>query len=335
MKFDNSAPRKAARTHSHDWSHYWKYGALTTFFGGEFERGYSGEVGKFWESCFESLQPESVIIDLATGNGAVPLIAARTNRRLQRDFRIIGLDYADIQLPNDEAIRQDMAGVTLLANTPMEATGLDDSSADLVVSHFGFEYGDQFETLEEVMRVLKPGGGLALVLHHSGSVVVKQAERDVRHTEICLKEEKLDEKVKRLVEIVGDARTPEERSKLKFNEVAEKQRAEINQTMMRILNRIEGEDDAHIHQVAQSFLRVFADLSHKTKKEKLDFIAQSSSEFAAYAGRMNSMAAATMSEAAFRQLIDRLGRLGFSATSAGALKSTDGQLVGRTLRASR
>lgn len=316
---------------SDDWTQYWKHGALTTFFGGEFEVGYSGEAGAFWEALFSELPDGASIVDLATGNGAVPFIAARVGRETRRRFEIVGIDYAEIRLPEKEDIRRQMDGVDLRGGISMEATGLPARSADLVCSHFGFEYGDQDRVLDEIERLLVPEGTLALVLHHPDSAVVRQAKRDDRHTRLCIDEERLDRKVRDLVRIVGDARTPEQRARLKFNREAEQRREQINRSMERILGKIQGEDDGHVHRVAQSFLRVFADLSGQTKQQKLDFIEQSSKEFQAYAGRMRAMSAATLDVSAYGGLVESLEQRGFAVRSKGELHSEQGELIARSL----
>jgi len=323
--------RPSGPEYSDAWSQYWKHGSLTTFYGGEFEVGYSGEVAEFWESCFSALPKRSSIVDLATGNGAIPFIAARISDQQDKDFDIVGVDYADIRLPDDPKIRAQMENVSLLSNRSMEATGIEPASIDLISSQYGFEYGQQDQALDEIDRMLRSNGQLALVLHHPDSAVVKQAKREYQQTRMCINEERLDRKVRDLVKVIGDARTPEQRSKLKFNQEAEKRREQINRTMGRILRRVQGEDDSHVHQVAQSFLRVFADLNSQSKQAKLDFIAKSSAEFLAYAGRMESMSAATLSEDGFSALITELERRGFKLIKDQLLRSPDNQLIARSL----
>ena len=320
-------------SHSRDWSEYWKHGSLTTFFEGEFQVGYSGEVAEFWEKQFSALAPKATIVDLATGNGAIPYIAAQVNAREKKEFRIIGIDYAEIRLPNAQDVQLQMNDVELLPNRPMEQTGLENNVADLITSHFGFEYGDQSSVLDEIERLLRPGGSLALVMHHPDSAVVQQAKRDYRQTRMCIQEERLDRKVRDLVKIVGDARTPEQRAQLKNSKDAEKLRNQINRTMQRLLKRVEGEDNKQLIQVAQSFLRVFADLVGQSKEKKIEFIRESSQAFLAYAGRMEAMARATLDEQQFTGLTDTLSDRKFKILSNANLHSKDDKFIGRSLTA--
>lgn len=316
---------------SNDWSEYWKHGSLTTFFGGDYQVGYSGDILFFWESVLESMPAATKIVDLATGNGAIPFIAAVISEKHDKRFSIVGIDYADIRLPSDSAIQDRMKGVDLLGNTPMERTGLDESSVDLITSQYGFEYGDQDSVLDEIQRIAKPGAKLALVLHHPDSAVVIQAKLEYRQTQMCISEERLDRKVRDLIKIVGDARTPEQRAQLKHNRDAEKLREQINRTMGRLLKRVHGQDDSQLRQVAQSFLRVFSDLSSLSKQEKLKFVENSSKEFLAYAGRMEAMSRATLSDQGFDGLLRDLESRGFKVEKNNNLKSLEGQLVARSI----
>ena len=329
----STSPTDIASGH---WSDFWRHGSLTTFFAGKYQHGYDGPVAEFWADVFDSLPLSATLVDLATGNGAIPYLAAQAADRRQAQWRIIGVDYADIQVPTDPAVRAQMSQVELLPNTRMEQTGLDGDSVDLVTSHFGFEYGDVEQVVAEVDRLLKPAGTLALVMHHPDSAVVRQAKRDYQQTRMCLDQERLDRKVTRLVKLVGHARTPYQRDQLRHNPDAEKLRHQINRSMERLLQKVRGqEDDSQMFRVAQSFLRVFADLIDRPLEEKLDFIRQSSASLSAYAGRMESMARATMSQDQFDQFLGLLEGIGLKCEQSGLLQTADGELIGRSLVAFR
>ncbi len=327
---------EAASFNSQHWSEFWRHGSLTTFLDGQFQKGYDGPVAEFWEQTFGGLPPKATIVDLATGNGAIPYIASLVGRRRRANWRIIGVDYAAIRLPDDPTVRAHMESVELLPHTPMENTGLVAGCADMVTSHFGIEYGNRRRVVTEVGRVLSGRGKLVLVLHHLNSAVVQQAKRDYKQTLLCLEEEQLDRKVSRLVRLVGHARTPEQRASLRNNPEAERLRHEINQTMERLLQKVSGqEDDSQMFRVAQSFLRVFADLIDRPLEEKLNFIRESSRSLSAYAGRMESMARATMSDEVVDEFTHQLRGVGLEPVSSGTLTTEDGELLARTLVAER
>ena len=54
------------------WSSYWAQGALHSCTG-SFDARYSGAIGAFWDAVVAEIPPGSRVLDLATGNGALPL----------------------------------------------------------------------------------------------------------------------------------------------------------------------------------------------------------------------------------------------------------------------
>lgn len=331
MESGQASPRSA----DWHWSNYWRDGLLTTFAMGHFQSGYGGQVAAFWDRLFRDLPAAATIVDLATGNGAILQIAARHFAGRGESARLIGVDYADVRLPVDPALRREMTGVELLGRTPMEDTGLDDGLADLVTSHFGLEYGDRDRAVAEAARLLHSGGRLALVLHDPESAVVRQAATDSRQTRLCLNEEHFDRKVADLVAIVGDARTPREREKLRFNPDAERGRRAINRSLERMHRRVRDQDPTHLLKVTQTFMRVFDDLKDRSRADKLRFIEEFRESMHAYAARMESMARATLDEDAWAQLLALLGRHGLVDVETGRLHHDEGELIGRTLIARR
>lgn len=103
------------------------------------------------------LRPGSVVIDVGSGTG----ISARLFA--ERGARVIGIE------PNADMRR--VAEATPCAGaSPIdyregrgEATGLPDACADAVVSAQAFHWFDAPAALGEFHRVLKPGGGVALI----------------------------------------------------------------------------------------------------------------------------------------------------------------------------
>ena len=314
------------------WSDFWQHGSLTTFFQGSFQTGYDGPVAEFWNAVFDELADGNAMLDLATGNGAIPYLAAVRAGELGRKWRIVGLDYAHIRPPSDPAIQSALAGVELLAGISMEQTGLPEESFDLITSHFGFEYADPLAAGREVRRLLKPGGQMVLVMHHPESAVVQQARRDYRQTRRCLFEEQIDRKVLALLEIVGDARSSQARARFRQHPQSERLRVDINRSMKRLLDLTRGEDDSQTMRVAQSFLRVFADLADRSKSEKMAFVRQSRDSLEAYSRRMQSMARATMDASSHAAFVGKMKELGFELMDQSDLEYGSGELIGRAVR---
>lgn len=158
------------------WSAYWATGGIHSCVGSLDER-YSGAIGAFWQRVFEALPDAPVrALDLATGNGAIPRMLW-----LQRQGQGVEIDAVDLAElrptwhdPTQHAGIRFRPGVDMETSLPFEAEAF-----DLVCSQFGFEYARREPALAEALRVLRPDGRLALVMHHAGSVLVQVAKAEL------------------------------------------------------------------------------------------------------------------------------------------------------------
>ncbi len=90
------------------WDRYWAYGNIHSFSqvsGGN----YQGAIADFWKSRFETLESESRILDIATGNGAIALLALESSDQRSAHFEILGVDLADID-PSRQVKDPSLAG---------------------------------------------------------------------------------------------------------------------------------------------------------------------------------------------------------------------------------
>jgi ubiquinone/menaquinone biosynthesis C-methylase UbiE len=164
----------------HDtWSDYWRLGELTTL--NFFREGYSGELAAFWQELVEGVPEGGRVLDLATGNGAVALLALRHARQLGRTLAIEGVDAARIDpaahAGRTPAVAAELQAIRFHPQTSFEHTGLPAASFDLVTSQYGIEYGDLSAAAAEIARLLRPGGRFGAILHSAGSEVARTAEK--------------------------------------------------------------------------------------------------------------------------------------------------------------
>lgn len=166
------------------WSSYWAGGALHSC-AGSYEGNYAGAIARFWKSHFQSLKPGSRVLDLATGNGALPLLLWQCTEGRQ-GIRTDAVDLAQVAPAWHEAASQ--PSISFHSGVAMEQLPFPDSTFDLVVSQYGLEYARWPEALHESARVGKPEGSAAFVMHHSDSVLVRVGRQELKNQTLLLEE---------------------------------------------------------------------------------------------------------------------------------------------------
>jgi arsenite methyltransferase len=117
------------------------------------------------------VEPGSVVLDLGCGAGADLLIAAQMTGPAGR---AIGVDMTPTMLDRARASAAEMGLANVeLHESLIEALPLDDASVDVVISNGVIDLvPDKDAVLDEIDRVLRPGGRLQLgdvVIHHEVS----------------------------------------------------------------------------------------------------------------------------------------------------------------------
>lgn len=118
-------------------------------------------VSKVWTDFARSLPRRARVIDLCSGNGPV-LVCLRQARR---DLQLVGVDSA-AKLPPSPP------GIKLKAGTDIAELPFGAESFDAATSQFGFEYTDMEASSAELFRVLRRGGGFAMIAHDSSSTLL-------------------------------------------------------------------------------------------------------------------------------------------------------------------
>lgn len=177
------------RLSAEQWSDFWQAGSITTFFQ-RFANNYDSAILAFWKEVFERQPKDACVVDLATGNGAVALLAAQFSDAFDQSFTVTGVDYAatdpKAMLRGERPGTATLDDINFLINTRIEETGLADAGFDLAVSQFGFEYADSSAAVSELDRILKPRGAVfAAMIHVQGSAIMHQAKEGIRQAKQC------------------------------------------------------------------------------------------------------------------------------------------------------
>lgn len=176
----------APRSRSEVWSRYWAQGALHSCVGSLDNEKYDGAIGAFWGQVYRALPVHARVLDIATGNGALPklLLTARADR-----LECHAIDLARITPAWQQALPAHQRDqVHFHSGVSAEALPFEHGSFALVTSQYGVEYSDLARSVPEMLRVLAPGGEIALVCHHAGSVPVALAADEIGHIDWLLAE---------------------------------------------------------------------------------------------------------------------------------------------------
>lgn len=154
------------------WNSYWNNTkTLNSFAESHQQQGYSGDIALFWHGIFEPLADNSTILDIATGNGGLAVLAQKYNS----SFNLIATDAADIQplvlfSALDDCYNA-LQQIQFIGKMPTEHLALSNNSIDLVISQFGFEYAPLITALEQIKRVLKHDGRFIALVHNRDSFI--------------------------------------------------------------------------------------------------------------------------------------------------------------------
>lgn len=159
------------------WNSYWSSTkSLNSFAEGEHSQGYVGEVADFWENAFNTAPTPAKILDLATGNGALAIMAQDFNPY----FEVFASDAASINPLSiynaSDSIYKKLEKIHFYSNMPSEKLTFADECFDLVISQFGFEYAESSAALQEINRVLKKSGKFIALVHHHDSFISRDCK---------------------------------------------------------------------------------------------------------------------------------------------------------------
>lgn len=258
----------------------------------------------FWDNFFKSVQDARVelkIIDIASGGGAVVESAKTAFGGQLPDFTCIDISGAAISSLNQRF--PGVHGVVADARTiPLGSGGY-----DIATSQFGIEYAGM-GAMEELMRLVAPGGQLAVLLHHREGGIFRQCSASLDAVQQMTEAKFIPYAITMLKEgfevCSGADRT-------KFDAAAKQ--------FMPTIRAMESIMRQHGRHVADgTILRLYQDvrnmhdrMQHYEPSEVLNWLDGMQGEIEAFAGRMASMRDAAIDADTFAELCEKLENHGF------------------------
>ncbi|EGM70361.1 class I SAM-dependent methyltransferase [Shewanella sp. HN-41] len=302
------------------WSEYWKQGHLTSF-GADFNGNYAGILRNVWLPILDGLKPGFEVLDVATGNGAIPLLIGEYLGPSNINGRVRGIDYAEIQTATIEKnyqIEIDLIGGVNCESIPFE------EQVDLVTSQFGIEYSNLTESLIQISNILKNGGRISLVCHHSDSVIIVRNKRILAIVQNSLVGELIDNLFS-LVEAMGDILNKSDLQRLQEDTVCERLRMKINHLIGELVAIDQSAlQDAEILNYVMTFFKKGMFWSVKDKKNYLKFVQQQINDLGL---RLAELINAALDVPKLADMLTLLSSVGVKLSSISTLKTDDNQII--------
>ncbi|WP_019025782.1 class I SAM-dependent methyltransferase [Colwellia piezophila] len=162
------------KENSECWSDYWSQGHQTSF-GSAFTAGYEGTIKNVWLDYFQTLTPNSRMLDLCTGNASL-LRLAKACLNDNCNINLTGVDYAKIHTEDGFF---ELENVNLAFEINIEKLPFQNQSFDHVISNFGIEYSQFNKSIAEAARVLVTGGQVNFVCHCHDSMLIKSNAQEL------------------------------------------------------------------------------------------------------------------------------------------------------------
>lgn len=177
--------RKAGDERASAWSRYWAAGVLHSC-PTSFDGNYDDAIAAFWCRSLWDLAPESRLLDIGSGNGALPKLLLDTLGDEKLPL-IEAIDLSAVVPPWLNGCSPEAAArIRFSSGVAAEHLPFEDCSFTHIVSQYGFEYAAREQALAELLRMVRADACIALVLHHTQSRPVAVAAEELAHTQWLL-----------------------------------------------------------------------------------------------------------------------------------------------------
>ncbi len=212
----------------HVWTRYWEKNLIDSCSAGVESK--DSEINSFWVGVSEKVSSGNNILDLCSGNGAlIKKLKSSEQKNNLENINYIGIDLSTL-IP--ETLKREFTGdptkLNYLAGVDIENTTLPNDSVDMVVSQFGLEYSNIEKSIPEISRVLEAKGSVHLVLHHSDSILNKNALEETQHIDFLLDKSNYFELIEKMIGIFSKLKNPANIAKINKDQTSLEARAKFN-----------------------------------------------------------------------------------------------------------
>ena len=301
------------------WDVYWKgaRGAAAPIDGGV----RNPVVRNFWVDRLSSLlreNPEMAILDIASGDGAILDILSSIDDRIADKVTCVDSSPAAI----DSIGSRFPAATGVIADAA--AIPLDDNGFALVTSQFGVEYAGT-DAIDEAARLVAPDGRMILLMHMAGSLMHRECEAAldaIRATEesgfipLALSMFECG-----FAAVRGADRRAYDAAAARLNPAVR----QIENTIGRYGENVAG---GTISALYSGVATIHAEIQHYEPQPVLDWLHIMKEEMTSFAGRMQSMNRAALSEAEYSKIRRRIQDRGYTVDLNDRLSDFSGTPLG-------
>lgn len=316
------------------WSDYWREGAITSF-AADFDGNYEGLLKQVWDEFLVGCKSGDKLLDIATGNAAIPLLAKEFATAHQVFLDITGTDLADI---NEALLEQrfpdlaqsDAHKLTLLSRVDSCDLPFSDGEFQWLTSSFGFEYAETEACVKECARVLCKGAQAQFLIHHSQSVILLRNNDILACLKALLANDGAIENLVQLNEEIGDVSSKAQLQRLKTSVNAERLRALINEEMSRLMDKHTlGFTDTGLARLMNDFFRELLVGPASRRRERLSAYEEVSQSLIL---RLENLSDASCGEGKMAEIEHLFRAAGIDETHAERLEDSEGQLMAWQVR---
>ena len=240
------------------WSDYWAQGVVHSCVG-TYGDNYGGALGDFWMKTFSGLPGGARVLDIATGNGALPRLLLSHAKHC--DVQCDAIDLAAIQ-PNwfKQLAALDSQRLRFYGGVDAAHLPFANGSFDLVVSQYGIEYSNLEKSIPEVCRVTCASGRIAFIAHHGNGRPVRLAQTEQTYLDWLLAEQSLFDAASLMIEPMARAATAEGRASLGSDANALRAREHFNALLSQLSHRAAtGENSDVLLEARDHLMSILAD----------------------------------------------------------------------------